>query len=702
MRRRTAYDVYWATLDKNMLVSELHEKIRNFYDDLRDTDVFSLIQRAFTGYYGGDLKERSQGSLFHSSRLQREGSHGQLTSLKMNHFRNLIKYTIQLSTSNKPALGCRATNSDYKSQSQTLLASGILDYYMREKKLIGKFTEALEYGVVLGEGWIHCPWNSEDGEVVAVQPDTGAPIYEGDLEFSSHKMTDVVRDVNREDSQHDWLIVRNKKNKWNLASKYPEMAGEIIAVDSSDFDYENFESFDFSIRRGQTQSDDLVTVWTFYHKKTESMPEGRMTQFCGDVCLFDGPIPYKDMPLYQCFPDRIIGTPYGYSPAFEILAPQQALDIVTSTIMTNQATNGVQNIWSQKGDDLSVQELQGGMKHIQSMEMPQPLQLTATAPEIFNFRQTIISEMETLMGINSTVRGNPEASLKSGSALALVVSQAVQFSSLLEASYTTLIEDVGTAVINQLRDFSQTKRVAAIIGEANRPFQREFTSDDLSLVNRVVVEPVSALSKTIPGRLELANNLLEKGMIDNARQYINIMQTGQLDGALEGASHENLNIRAENESLREGRPVTVIITDIHKAHILEHKTIIANPEAREDPEFVMRTLTHIQDHLNMWRSADPAILMITGQEPPPPPNGKTMMEEQMNPVPESMMTQQGPGPQQGPVQGQPARPGPEPMPGPQNPNAPAEKMPVMPNMPNLPPGAPDSSQAAYEKLKGTQ
>jgi hypothetical protein len=692
---RNDYDVYWASLDKDMLVDELHARITTFYDDLRTTDIFYLLQKSFVAYYGGDLKERGMGNLFESSRLSRSGSHGQLTNLKMNHFRNLIKHTIQLSTSTKPALSCRATNSDYKSQSQTMLASGILDYYMREKKLLIKFTNALELSLVLGEGWVHCPWNSEDGEVIAIQPDTGAPIQEGDLEFSTCNMTDVVRDVGLKNTDHNWLCVRAFKSKWDLAAKYPELADEIIAVDGSEFDYENFESFNFTVRRGRSESQDMVTVWTFYHRKTEAMKQGRMTQFVGNTCIFDGPLPYKAIPLYQCSPDKILGTPYGYSPAFEILAPQQALDILTSTIMTNQATNGVQNIWSQKGDDLSVEELQGGMKHIQSNEMPQPLQMTATAPEIFSFRDTVIAEMETLVGISSTVRGNPETSLKSGSALALVVSQSVQFSSLLEASYITLIEDVGTAIINQIRDFSQSKRVAFIVGEANRPFQKEFTSDDLSLVNRVVVEPVSALSKTISGKMELANNLLEKGMIENPRQYINILQTGQLDAAIEGVSHENLNIRAENEAIRDGRPVTVIITDNHKAHILEHKTIIANPEAREDPEFVMRTLTHIQDHLNAWRSADAAILMITGQEPPPPGNGRTAIEEQTQPMPENM--QQPMQPQINSPQGPTS--GPEPMPQVGNPNAPQEDMPSMPNMPSLPPGAPPQAQAAYDQVK---
>lgn len=695
MRRRDSLDYYWAKAEGEEFVSQVHQKIRDFYDDLRDTEIYYVLQKSFIAYYGGDLKDTGNGNLFESSRLSRGGRQGEITNLKTNHFRNLMKHTLQLATSQRPALRCVATNSDYKSTAQTMLANGILDYYMREKEMHKHFTNAVEMALVLGEGWVHCPWETDLGEVIAVAPDDGKPVREGDIVFSVKNMTDIVRDIALKEPKHDWLCVRDYENKWDLAERYPELRDDILSQDPETFDYENLESFSFSVRRGMNYSSDQVVKWTFYHNPTDAIPDGRMVQFVGDVILFDGPLPYKAIPLYQCSPDRLLDTPYGYSPAFELLGPQQALDILTSTIITNQATNGVQNIWTQKGDSLSVTEMQGGMKHISSNEMPQPLQLTATPAEIFNFRQEIIGEMETLSGISSTVRGNPEANLKSGSALALVVSQSIQFSGLLEASATSLIEKVGQAVINQLRDFGQSTRVAYIMGEANRPFQKQFTSDDLQLVNRVTVEPINALSKTTAGKVELANNLADRGYVNSPQQYMAVMETGRLDPILEGPSFENLNIRAENEALRNGDPVMALVTDIHAAHYLEHKSLISAPEARQDAEFVARVLEHMQEHLELWRNADPAVLMMTNQPPPPPPNGATLIEEQGRPQKEGLGQM---GPQQGVPQ--PPQPGPVPPPPPvDNPSAPQADMPNMPNMPNLPPNAPEETQAAYEQMQ---
>ena len=163
-------DIYWASRKKEMFVDEAHQKIRQFYEDLRDTNIFYLLQRSFTAYYGGDISEKYNGNLFEGSKLSRGGKQGEIVNFKTNHFRNLIKHTLQLATSQKPAIQCKATNSDYKSQAQTILSTGILDYYMREKKLGQIYTKAVERYLALGEGWVHAPLNSEEGEVVDVHP----------------------------------------------------------------------------------------------------------------------------------------------------------------------------------------------------------------------------------------------------------------------------------------------------------------------------------------------------------------------------------------------------------------------------------------------------------------------------------------------------------------------------------------------------
>ncbi len=204
----------------------------------------------------------------------------------------------------------------------------------------------------------------------------------------------------------------------------------------------------------------------------------------------------------------------------------------------------------------------------------------------------------------------------------------------------------------------------------------------------MIVDETSPLAKTVSGRIEMANDFLDKDLITSAKQYINVVKTGQLDAATEGSEHDMLNVRAENEALRNGKPVTVLMTDLHGEHINEHRSILSSPEARENPELVMATLEHITSHITEWRRCDPAILFITGQQPPPPPA-----------MPMGMAPPQG-APGQAPP-GAPA--GPTPGPGDsskiqarQNPTE--SELPGQPNMPTLPGGAPDEAEQAYGKV----
>lgn len=662
---------YWASLPPEEFINECHARIREFYDDLQMTGLDVVIAKAYRYYYGGD----ETGALFESARLSRGGKQGQLTLQKTNHYRNVLKHILQLATANRPAFKSRSRNTDYQSQAQTILADGILDYYLREEDLNELLVMAGEYALSTTEGWIHCPWDASLGEKIV----DGRS--KGDMRFTAHSILDVPRPIRVKTGKFPWLCVREFVNKWDLIAQFPHLKDQILENASTFEDYEDFESFTLNIRENDLiDSDDLCVKWTFYHKKTPALPQGRMAEFVGQLPLNDGQLAYKRIPLHRVRPDSLLDSPYSYSPGIDLLGSQQAFDILNSILMTNNATLGVNNIWTKPNDNIAVTTLKNGMNHLQSQTKPETVQLTASAPEAYNLRGLQIKDLETLSGISSTVRGQPEASLKSGNALALVVSQSVQFASAFEMSCNALFEDVGTSIIEHLQKFAVMPRTAVLVGKFNQPMIREFTGADLSSVDRVIVDQQSALAKTVAGKVELANNLMQQGLIKDPNQYITVLTTGNLDPAMEGAQSQMLNIRAENEALQRGEQVEVIVSENHAKHIEQHNTLLENPEAKKNPALVQVTLDHIQKHLDAWRNADPAILMITGQQPPPPPPG--MMPGAM---PGQPMPPQEPG-----MQAEGTAPSDAGMTPPEL---------GAPSLPNLPPDTPPQAQAAYDQFQ---
>jgi hypothetical protein len=612
---------YFATESLEKLIPNLLKKTEAYKDHLIESGRLSLWRLSYKYYYNPAMQ---------GGRLKRVGEQNEYTQISVNHYKNLITHLKTLTLQSRPAFEPRAANTDYKSQAQTILAAGLLDYYMREKHLERYIKQAIEHSLVFGEGFVRCLWNTELGEIVQIDPETQRPIKEGDIQYDNFLPLDVIRDFTKTDpNSHDWYLLVTRQNRFDLIAKYPELKEKILSLPNAS---EYYEKIKLTSNIKEDEISDDVIVYEFYHKPTASVPNGRLTVFSSDDTVFlDGDLPYRTLPVYRVAPEDQIGTCFGYTVGFDLLPICQSIDNLYSTVITNQAQFGVQNVLVPRGANIGHNELSRGLNVIEydpKVGAPQSLNLTSTPPEIFSFMQQLERLAETISGVNSVARGNPEHSL-SGSALALIQSMSIQFSISLQQSYSQLLEDLGTATIAILRDFATTPRVAIIAGKSQRSLMRQFTGDDLNMINRVIVDQGASISKTTAGKIQLADNLLAQGLIKTPEQYIQVMSTGKLEPTIEGTQAELLNIRAENEELAEGRPVPVMITDNHRLHIEEHRVILSSPEARRNPELIQAVTAHLQEHLDILRNpANAQMLLLLNQQPvqatAPEPNARGM------------------------------------------------------------------------------
>lgn len=640
-------DTYFAADEADQCVNYLIKKSSYWFNLLNANRYIEKLRRSWESYHGSYYSSYYSDS--HS--INFAGESGELANMAVNHYRNIARHMHTMITSNRPTFQARSINTDYKSQVQTNLANGLLEYYLREKRMETYLKTAVEYAIVLGAGYIKMEWNATSGKIYDyIQPgednqydfnDEGepvdeegntvkpAPVYEGDVQFTNLSPFDVVFDSTKETPMdHDWVLCRTFKNKYDLIAKYPELEDKILKIKTKT-DY-------YYYRMSLTPLDDTVDVpvYEFYHKRTESLPEGRYIMYLDDeTILMDTAMPYRSLPVYSIMPSHYLGTPYGYSPMFDLLPMQDAVNSLYSTILTNNNAFGVQSILSPRGNDIRISQIEEGLNFIEynavvggnALGKPEPLQLTRTAPETYQFLEMLVRDMETISGVNSVARGNPESSLKSGTALALVQSQALQFMSGLQQSYVSLIENMGTGLVELLQDFAKVPRVAAITGKTNRMKMEEFSSKDLESINRVIVDVGNALAQSTAGRVQMADNLIQMGVVNTPEQYFSVINSGRLESMTEGQSNQNLLIKAENEKLADGETdVIATAVDKHSLHIREHMNVLADPDLRQDGELVSRVLTHIQEHIDLLQTTDPNLLALIGEQPLSPPGGSPL------------------------------------------------------------------------------
>lgn len=617
-------DQYFANKDVKEIGACIMERVEQYYRSVLVSQRIQIWRDIYKQYYAG---------YYSGGQIEAAGKKRNKRKISVNHFRNILQHVQVLTTNQRPSFEPRATNSDYKTYAQVILAKSLLsDYYMSQMKLEDHFNSCIEYGVLLGEGWLYIEWDDQIGQEIVIEG--GEKMHVGDLRFETFGPLDVIRDITKPKLDcHDWFILRRTINKYELAAKYPDWEKEIL--DQPPYWTQGIDRDLIILERDttNTSNSDEIALYTFLHKRTSACPDGRLVHLCADnVIPFDGPLPYNDFPLVPLLPDVQKGSPFGYSISYDMLPVQKAYDVIESSILTNQMAFGVQSIKSEKGAGVSVTEISEGLNLLEyndGMKGPEAINFTSTPAEIFNHKNELVKEMESISGVNSVARGSPESSLRSGAALALVHSTAIQFNKGLQRAYIRMLEETGSAIINILKRYADTGRVAAIAGISNRSYLKEFKGDDLQDIDRVIVDVGNPITRSTAGKVNMAEMLAERGLITNIEQFKQVLETGDIKPAMEGDIAENMLVKSENERLSRGEYVLVVDVENHRLHITEHKTVLASPEAKDEKAVVEATLDHIYQHLNSLATAPPDLLMLLGQQPigqgmPPgaPPEGE--------------------------------------------------------------------------------
>jgi hypothetical protein len=602
---------YWASKSSQECVGHLEGMRKEYYRYLNNTGLMQLWAAIHMAYY----KATSVGPYGGSS-----GEWNEYQNVSINDFRNLIQHKVGLVINQKPVWEPMSINSDVESLAQTKLAKSLLEYYQDAKRLSVKATNWVLNASLFGEGFLLQTWDATTGAVTfADQDEMGNTVvqHEGDVDQRVYAPIDVIRDCSITDSeQNHWYMVRETRNRWDLSAKYPELANEI-----ENHPYKRDDTEHYIYDPNWDKAEDLVTLYRFFHKKTASVPKGRMIEFLSeDIILRDADVPYEDYPLHRVIDTDLQGRNFGYTDAYDMLELQSLTNGLWSTIMTNLRAFGVQNILLPEGSNISETQLGGALNVITfdpSGPPPVALQLTAQPQGVFDALNALSAKLETISGVNSTARGNPPAAVGSGVALSMLQSLNVQYSQGLQSSYVSGMEQVGTSLVSLLKNYAQVPRTIAIVGQANSSYLKQFQGKDLDKVHRVSVKLGNPMANTPQGRFAMGEMLAQRGLITDASQLLTVFETGSLDSLTEGRDAQLILSKQIVEALRSGESVPEpVITDDHKLMIRALADLTSDMSIRmEHPELIGPIFEQIMKHMKFLQDPNIAILMgVLGQE----------------------------------------------------------------------------------------
>lgn len=587
-------DRYWASSDTDDIGTKIDGKVTEFDQYLYDTGRYTLVRRAMDMYYGFD----PDGRFAKSSAISFGGEQGETTLVRINHFRSLVDQKVILVTGQRPSFDAMAVNNDSSSAEEARLARGIFEYHWSKRGLEDMFKECVFYACISGEGWMSMTWDPYAGEPYAVDPMTGTTVKTGDVTARAYAAYEVARDICRTDMENEWLIPRRFVNRWNLMAQYPEKADEIKSYTARPVLNDPYNTFTY--RNKYDRNFDYVELREFFHAKTAAMPEGRFVRSVGKTVLYDGPLPYDELPLYLLAENVEPLAPFGNTSTWDLIGPQQAIDSAVSTILTNHEAFGIQNVLIPKGCDLNVNDLGGGLRAVEynaAAGEPKVLQLSPAGDASYKMAEYLTGVVETLSGINAVSRGNPQASLKSGAALALVQSMSIQANTGLAQALIRLEELVGTAMIRCYQAFAEAPMLIEMVGIDQKASIISFTGKRLTNIRRITVTVGGPLMRTQAGRIQIADSIAEKWPdAVTPAQYFEMMETGRLEPIYKAPIMEPMWIHHENDNMLQGKPVKAIATENHKMHIDEHMLLTFDEVVRTNGVLLKAILDHISEH----------------------------------------------------------------------------------------------------------
>jgi len=193
----------------------------------------------------------------------------------------------------------------------------------------------------------------------------------------------------------------------------------------------------------------------------------------------------------------------------------------------------------------------------------------------------------------------------------MVEAKTKQAASQLDKNARRFIGNCGTTLVGLLKKHVNSPRVINVVGKYKKRYLVNFSQDTLENIGRVNIVLGNQLTKSLAGRMELADKLLQYGLVASREELLTLLETGQFEMLTNPVEAELNLVHAENEWMMEGKGMPdVPLTDNHMFHIKTHVALLADPMMRFDESIMQVTLAHVSDHIQKLTGI-PAEMMPT-------------------------------------------------------------------------------------------
>jgi hypothetical protein len=520
------YDMYEEHENKHKFFaiaeSEHDEKLKWLEEDIKTKfnaassriEMYRKYEALYKGihYKSMDYRRNENDDSYSGSKQPR---------MAVNFVQEMVETKVSQRARSKPGYAVIPNNDEIDDINNATTVKMLLDNRCQEIDLDRKFSEGDRMNFLRGESFTFITWDETSGDVhpeYKVQAQRGNKIprldsngqpMEGQFIESAVTIGDVAvrvlgpERVFPEQNCNNWEEVDDcTEMDWmhldNLKAMYPEHAEEITIND----DYFFYDSADYSIKKRKNHA----AVFTYWHRKTKFLPEGRRIVYVIGCILEDGPLPYSHGKIPCIFdtdvdcPDELHGRPF----VVNIAQLQNLHNMCMASISRNIAVSSMPKWVMPKGavhrDKLNNEY---GIIEYSGPIAPQMISYSAINKDLYEMPDKFEKYIQSMSMVDSMARGEPPAGIKAAVALQFLDEQDQQRQSTGISKRLKRIKDTYKMMISVMGDNYKKEdgRMVRILGSDNSYLISSFEQADFNSAYDVRILNTSSLPESKAGRI---------------------------------------------------------------------------------------------------------------------------------------------------------------------------------------------------------
>lgn len=587
---------------KNKKEEERLEWLKEVSDALvQQGESRSLRQRENLFLYRGvDIKrwDRDREKEYRTRRISK------IQKFVVNHLHDLTETKVAQMTRLKPAVEVLPNNDEWKDRASAKVVQQLIKHLWYINNVDDLVNNMHRQARIFGESYCFVTWDKELGDLhpsyvkardLGVLDKNEPELKTGDVRYELEMPWRVLthRVINFENAEYAFRVITAPVE--DLKKDYPAKKKDIgITNELYTFDTEELED---------RHLEEHTLVFEFFHKKTKYVPKGAYVKFTPDLILEEGDLPYSHggLPFVRLTDLDIPDLMNGVS-KYETIAPMQNMYNNLSTLIVKNIYLMAHAKWVMPRGAAKLEQL-GNDHTIIQYQGPTPPQMIQTAPnprEVYEFRQLLKEEMQTIYGNHGISRGEVPKGITAASALQFLNELESERSSTDIAKHGFLVKALAVKTISVAGDFYDTQdgRMLRIVGENNQFLIRHFDAASLHKSYDIRFDNSSGLPETKAAKTQRILDAMQRSPeMASPQQWQEWLELANVEKMTTYMTSAVSAADSENEDLLAGMEVAPPeLWEEHISHWESHYKIMQSRQFKEeaDPDARKGMLAHLR------------------------------------------------------------------------------------------------------------